>query len=372
MTAVALKEIIFQINSNISQDMIGSANDRFLLRSVRSNMPNSINNKIKPQELINRRIEKHEARMKGKNKRKIVYPVGTRVRIQHAKTKLFDTNGTILEHRWTDSQEVVSYVIRTDKGLVTTRHRKYLKQLHPLNDPTNYKNNLTHLNAADPDILNVETEQNVKADDTATEGAEKVGKRRSRRIKGLTSLGGISKLKINKVSVSQEKATNMGQSCSTQLKEAKEKIKTLQARVHLYENGVNDKSIHASQTNIGLINLANEENDQCDCRTSGSMIGIIEVIAIMVVSILLLYILYCCCIKYNNKRQADREKRRGLIMAEMENRMGRTVEGKRNLAIEMGPSPSAPSCGRDHLHVPQFHNNQNATASKGTQQEVTF
>ena len=77
MTAMALKEIIFQINSNISQDMTGSANDRFLLRSVRSNMPSSINNKIKPQELINRRIEKHEARMKDKNKRKIVYTVGT-------------------------------------------------------------------------------------------------------------------------------------------------------------------------------------------------------------------------------------------------------------------------------------------------------
>lgn len=57
MSAVALKEIIFQINSNISQNMTGSANDRFLMRSVRSNMPNSINNKIKPQELINRRIE---------------------------------------------------------------------------------------------------------------------------------------------------------------------------------------------------------------------------------------------------------------------------------------------------------------------------
>merc|ERR1711888_353185 len=137
MTAVALKEIIFQINSNISQDMTGSANDRFLLRSVRSNMPNSINNKIKPQELINRRIEKHEERMKGKNKRKIVYPVGTHVRIQHAKTKLFDTNGTFLEHRWTDSQEVVSYIIRTDNGLVTTWNRKFLKQLHPTNDPTN-------------------------------------------------------------------------------------------------------------------------------------------------------------------------------------------------------------------------------------------
>merc|ERR1712030_36627 len=120
ISTVALKEIIFQINSNIFQNMTGSANDRFLMQSVRSNMPNSINNQINPQELINRRIEKHKKRIKGKNKRKVVYPVGARVRIQHAETKLFDTNGTILEHRWTDSQEVVSYVIRTDRGLVTT------------------------------------------------------------------------------------------------------------------------------------------------------------------------------------------------------------------------------------------------------------
>ena len=57
-------------------------------------------------------------------------------------------------------------------------------------------------------------------------------------------------------------------------------------------------------------------------------------------------------------------------MSEMETRMGRTAEGNRNLAIEMAPSPSAP-CGRDHLHVPQYHNNQiqNPTESRGTQQD---
>ena len=235
---------------------------------------------------------------------------------------------------------------------------------------TNYKN-ITHLKAADPDILNVETEQNVTIDDTATKTAEKVGKRRSGRIKGRTSLGGISKLRVHKVRISQA----MGQPCSTQLKEAQEKIKVLQARVHLYESGVTDKSIHASQTNIGLFNLANEENEECDCRSSGGVVSIIEVIAIMIISILVLYILYCCCIKFNTRRQAEkersREKRRTLIMAEMENRMRRT-EGKPNLAIEMGSQPSAPPCGRDHLHVPQFHKNQNNTANKSTQDEVTF
>merc|ERR1712055_28549 len=147
------------------------------------------------------------------------------VRIQNAKTKLFDINGTILEPRWTDSQEIVSYVIRTDHGLLTTRHRKYLRQLDPLNDPTiTNKNNSTHLDTADPGILSVETEQIT---DTADDITEKVEKRRSGRIKDLASLRGISKIKVNKVIVSQEAVTNMGQSCSEQLKEVQEKNKIL-------------------------------------------------------------------------------------------------------------------------------------------------
>merc|ERR1712236_134225 len=82
-----LKEIIFQINSNISQEMTGSANDRFLMRSVRSCMPNSINHQSDPQMLINRRIANPEGRIKNKNKtNKIIYPVGARVRLQDAKT----------------------------------------------------------------------------------------------------------------------------------------------------------------------------------------------------------------------------------------------------------------------------------------------
>merc|ERR1711888_149733 len=201
--------------------MTGSANERFLLRSVRGDMPNSINNEIKPQELINRRINNHEGRIKGKNKNKAVYPVGTRVRFQNSKTRLFDTNGIIVEPRWTDNQEVVSYIIRTDSGLVTSRHRKFLKLLHPSNDPTNYEN-LTHLKAAD-NILNVETNHNASIDDTATEQAEQIGKRRSGRIKRHTSLKRISSLGVNKVRISQAKpSSRMGQSCSSLLKKSQE------------------------------------------------------------------------------------------------------------------------------------------------------
>ena len=61
----------------------------------------------------------------------------------------------------------------------------------------------------------------------------------------------------------------------------------------------------------------------------------------------------------------------------METRMGRATEGNRNLAIEMASSTPAP-CGRDRLHVPQFHNSQsgfqiqNSTETRGTQQDATF
>ena len=167
----------------------------------------------------------------------------------------------------------------------------------------------------------------------------------------------------------------MGQPCSVQLKEAQEENKILKARVHLYESGVSDQSIHASQTNIGLFNLASEENEECSCAngsSGGGVVTIIEVIAIMIISILVLYIIYCCCIKFNARRKAEkeksREKRRTFIMREMENRM-KPGEGKQNLAIEMG---SQPSCERDHLHFPRNHNTEKDTANKGTQDTVTF
>ena len=59
--------------------MTGSANDRFLMRSVRnSNIPNSINNQLDPYMLIKRRIENHEKRIKNENKsNKVIYDQAT-------------------------------------------------------------------------------------------------------------------------------------------------------------------------------------------------------------------------------------------------------------------------------------------------------
>ena len=52
MSKLFLKEIVFEINSTVSQEMTGSANDRFLNRIIKSLLPNSINPNLNPKESI--------------------------------------------------------------------------------------------------------------------------------------------------------------------------------------------------------------------------------------------------------------------------------------------------------------------------------
>merc|ERR1712105_222642 len=154
MSKLNLKEIVFKINSTVSQEMTGSANDRFLMRSVRALLPNSIDPQLDPKELIRKRILNHEGRIKNKNRNnKVLYKVGSRVRLQDVKSKLFSTLGTVLEQRTADSGDIVSYIIKTDQGHVRTRHRKFMRELAPENDPR--ENNYTNLDksTADRDIL---------------------------------------------------------------------------------------------------------------------------------------------------------------------------------------------------------------------------
>ena len=55
-----LRDIIFGINSTVSQEMSGSANDRFMRRSIRSLLPKSIDPNLNSEELIKRRVFNHE------------------------------------------------------------------------------------------------------------------------------------------------------------------------------------------------------------------------------------------------------------------------------------------------------------------------
>ena len=63
------KEIAFAINSQVSQEGSDSKNDRFLGRSVWTRISNSVNPQLNIEELKQKRIQNHENRIKGHNKR---------------------------------------------------------------------------------------------------------------------------------------------------------------------------------------------------------------------------------------------------------------------------------------------------------------
>ena len=88
----------------------------------------------------------------------------------------------------------------------------------------------------------------------------------------------------------------MGGSCSSEFEESKKENKLLKNRIMLYEAGITDSSIHASQTNIGLLNLSSESNNECTC--SSNWISIIEVVGILMVTLITVYILYGWCCRY--------------------------------------------------------------------------
>ena len=101
--------------------MTGSANDRFMGRSIRSLLPNSYDPNLNTGNLIKCRIDNHERRITKKNKtNKILYDIGARVRLQDVKTKEFKLLGTITSQRVADNGVVVSYEIATDFGYSIT------------------------------------------------------------------------------------------------------------------------------------------------------------------------------------------------------------------------------------------------------------
>ena len=104
-----LAEITFAINSHVSSEGSGTNNDRFLGRSVRNKLPNSVNPKLNTEELIYKRIKNHEGRIKNKNKtNKRVYLPGDRVMLQNIKTKDFHLTGTLESQRLADDGKILS------------------------------------------------------------------------------------------------------------------------------------------------------------------------------------------------------------------------------------------------------------------------
>ena len=102
-------------------------------RSIRRRIPNSVNPEDNTEAMIHKGINKHEDRIKDKNKTN--KKTGDRVRIQDILTKEFDLFGTVESHRVADNGKILSYTITTDKEYQTTRHRRYLRPLAASHDP---------------------------------------------------------------------------------------------------------------------------------------------------------------------------------------------------------------------------------------------
>ena len=125
-----ISEIIFAINSHVSQDGTGSNNDRFLGRSVRSGLPNSVTPSLNPETLIHKRIMNHEKKIKNKLKtNKLIYSTGDHVRIQNIRTKDWELLGKAEIQRVADDGSILPYKIQTDLGYPTTRHRHFIRPL---------------------------------------------------------------------------------------------------------------------------------------------------------------------------------------------------------------------------------------------------
>ena len=70
-------EMVFSINTTESSEGTGSPSTRFFGRALRTNLPNSVKPDIRIDELIRKRIEKHDARISNKNRiNKILYNIG--------------------------------------------------------------------------------------------------------------------------------------------------------------------------------------------------------------------------------------------------------------------------------------------------------
>ena len=273
---------MFQINSNISAQQTGSANERFLRRSVRNtNIPTVIKKEVDPTQLVKKRIINHENRILSKNTtNKIIYNVGDRVMIQNVKSILFEKFGTITKQRRADNGAVVSYDILEDDGWKSFRHRKHLRLLQPEHD--NMETNLNsheESTAEIPQVPPVITRSMASKNDVGKSLDKSLGNadRKSHRSTGIRKSDRLLKrgITIKKVSCSKgevKETSEMGASSSKDCGDLEKENEHLKTRIKLYEAGISDSSDHGSQTNIGLLNLSSENNSgTCSCPASGGL-----------------------------------------------------------------------------------------------------
>ena len=228
---------------------------------MRSRLPNSFDPEIRSTELIKRRIIKHDARIKNKNKtNKIRYQIGQRVRLQNISTRDWELKGTIDRVRTADDGRVVSYDVLTDRNHMTTRHRRYLKPLHEDHDPKANKDDVDNVDTANYAIENADLPEKI---------VESVAPRRSNRSsRRISSLEAAKVIRI--MGGDQSKPINATIELKIEAGEDKVRIEAGEVRYMGTRKALTNQGTGKDQITRQNVRSSNNPRDGKDAR-SGSL-----------------------------------------------------------------------------------------------------
>ena len=221
---------------------------------------------------------------------------------------------------------MVSYNILEDDGWKSFRHRKHLRLLQPEHDNLENTNldmmedSIAQDSREIPQVLQGNTvEKSQKMLDKSRKTADRL--RRSERLFKKEVV--IKKVSRSDSEVKETSRYNkMGGSSSKDCGDITKENENLKNRIKLYEAGVTDASLHASQTNIGLLNLSSEQNSQCSCPSTSGGMRTMEIVGILMVTLLAAYILYGWCCRYRSYRKEESLKQEAKLMERMKRNMG--------------------------------------------------
>merc|ERR1712106_441961 len=110
-----LREVVFNVNNHVSQNDSGSNAERFFLRGIRSNLPNSFRRNLNVDDLIRIRSDKRQKAAEKMGRRSAdEFEVGQVVRVQDTVNKHWKKKGEIIEARTTDDGQHDSFRVRME------------------------------------------------------------------------------------------------------------------------------------------------------------------------------------------------------------------------------------------------------------------
>ena len=98
-------------------------------RGLRNKLPNSVDRSVNFKDLIRRRRDEREKRVRkgGRTEeKKLVFNIGETVRLQCPKSKRWDIRGKIQALRYSETGQIVSYDVLLPNGKLTSRHRRFM------------------------------------------------------------------------------------------------------------------------------------------------------------------------------------------------------------------------------------------------------